>query len=573
MDSEFCTKTIAQVFDEVVEHHGDCVAYGFRRNTYTWGETDQAVRVVMENMRAAGIGAGTPVGICAPNSYGYLVTFFAIQRLGAVAVLMNRDDSLEEIAVCCRLAHVELLCFNGSYRQSGIHLFVPNFKPGEAGSLRAFMDISAGSEEQYVVKPFAGGASEALPSVSEAMSGASESAFQTAETVPGADEAASGASAALDMASDALREPDCRKDACILFTSGSSGKPKAVRLSHFSMLNTALFSGAQYHLESTDRLCLALPLFHCFGIVFCILSALCAHAPVFIASTLRTIDIVHVIVENRCTVFHAVPTLFLAIARKAQNAGESLSCIRASTLAGAALMPHQYERLSADFPHIHFMTAYGQTETSPTLTHTSYDDTFDHLCHTVGKPLKNVELVIAKCDIAGKGDDSAPWGNADHLCQTGEVGEILARGYCLMNGYASLSESEQPFDEYGWLHTGDLGFFDEEGYLHIAGRIKEIIIRGGENISPIEVEKEITAYGSVVMCKVLGVPHEFYGEEVVACLKLTNGSRFDEADLVSFLSGRLADYKIPTRFYLFDRFPMTPAGKPDIQLLRASIES
>ena len=306
-----------------------------------------------------------------------------------------------------------------------------------------------------------------------------------------------------------------------------------------------------------DKACLILPLFHIFGLVANLFPNNIADAETIILDNIKTANIIKVISENKCTLFNSVPTMLLSIINNKDFQPEKLSTLRATISAGASISEAQMTMLSELLPNNHFISSYGLSEMAP-ISISDYDDTKEHLTKTIGKPMKNIQIRIFDNE-------------KQQVCPVGESGEIQVQGYNLMTCYYKAALDDQSIDDEGWLHTGDLGYFDEEGYIHFVGRSKELIIRGGENIVPNEVISAISQEDYIADAKVFGVPDDFWGETVAAAIVMKEGFTFDEEKLRESLKTRLAKYKIPAHFFVYDSFPSLPNGKVDSVNLKKEV--
>lgn len=485
---------------------------GFDEKTYTWMDIDAASQIIAEDLSKAGVTKGTHVGLCASNSENWVFTFFAIHKLGAISMLINPGLSAKEISVVAETGDITHLCYGGLSQVRGEGALQEALGKIDGCPVTWFYPID---KTDYLKDRF--GEYQALK----------EKTYATTE----ADD-----------------------PAVVIFTSGSTGKPKGVMLSSFNLLNAAGIHGAEERTSADDRMCLILPLFHIFGLNAGLLANLIMNAIVYIVKDTRTESILNVLSGKKCTIFHTVPTMMIALMNNKNFVPEALDSLRCTCLAGAATTEAQMQMFKKALPHNHFMGTYGLSEIAPATT-TLYEDTEEHLVHTVGKPIHHVDMKIVN---SADGRECAP----------GSSGEILIRGFNLMIGYYKLPLDDQSMDEDGWLHTGDLGYFDEEGYLHLSGRLKELIIRGGENIMPAEIESAISEIDAVENVKVLGVPSDFFGEEVGACLKMKDGEVFDEEAIKQALSTKIAKFKIPKYYVIYDEFPLLGSGKIDSVTLK-----
>ena len=349
-------------------------------------------------------------------------------------------------------------------------------------------------------------------------------------------------------------------DICLMiFTSGSTGKPKGVLLSAYNLLASANYCVENLYMNENDIICAILPFFHIFGLTAVLLASIITDSLIVLPEKLNADELLNVIKSEKCTILHSVPTVLLKIINTPSFSRDSVSSLRASYLSGAPVSEAQLKMLMDMFPNNHFVRRYGLSEMTP-VTCTQYDDNIEHVTKTVGKPNKNM---IVKIQNPETGKD----------CPSGATGEIIVQGRSLMCSYYKLPLEDQPLDKDGFLHTGDLGFLDNDGYIHFVGRIKEIIIRGGENIMPNEVAAAISAHESVSDVKVLGIPDKIYGEVVAAAIVLKEGFSFNKENLLQFLSTRIARYKTPSYFFIYDSFPTLANGKIDgVSLKKQLIE-
>ncbi|MBP5475213.1 MAG: AMP-binding protein [Methanomicrobium sp.] len=336
----------------------------------------------------------------------------------------------------------------------------------------------------------------------------------------------------------------------IQYTSGTTGYPKGVVLTHHSVLNNGYTIGSGMGFTSKDRLCIPVPFYHCFGMVLsnmaCVThgSTMIIPSPAFNAeAVLKTIN------DEKCTAVHGVPTMFIAELKHPNFHKYKYDTLRTGIMAGSPC-PIEYMKEVNEKMHMKdIVIVYGQTETSPGVTMTTTNDTLERRVTTVGRTFPHVELKIIDP-------------NTQKIVERGETGEICARGYVVMKCYYNNpSATRQTIDANGWNHTGDLGIMDEEGYVKIVGRLKEMVIRGGENIYPREIEEFFHTNRKIEDAYVIGVPDEKYGEELMVWVKLRDKETMTEEELREFCNGRIARYKIPRYIKFVDSFPMTVAGK------------
>jgi fatty-acyl-CoA synthase len=336
----------------------------------------------------------------------------------------------------------------------------------------------------------------------------------------------------------------------IQYTSGTTGSPKGVLLTHRNLVNNAWVVGQGLKLTGSDRLCAPVPLYHCFGCVMSSLLAVVFGIPLVLpAAQFDPLATLEAIEAERCTVIYGVPTMFIAELEHPQFRRFDLTSLRTGIMAGAPC-PIEVMRRVVEEMHCREMTiAYGQTESSPAITLSDTEDSLDLRVSTVGRALPNTEVKIV-----------APWNN--ETVETGATGELCTRGYLVMKGYDDEPEATaRAIDSEGWLHTGDLAVMREDGYFHISGRLKEMIIRGGENIYPREIEEFLHQHPKIADVYVVGLPDARLGESVLAWIRLKGGERMTEDEVREFCNGRIAHFKVPQYIRFVDAFPMTVTGK------------
>lgn len=516
----FTTKTIADCLVDNVVTYGNHVAYTYKEHSWTWNQVNIASDIAADELSTMGIGHGDHVAIWSENSINWVIFLLAISKLHAVGVLLNPNYKREELIYALNAADVKLLCYSVNCTSAAEDpKMVPGLAEDSSVSTKLYFNIS---EPDYTTRFH-------------------EYAF-------------------LDFEYVQTKDPEeCQNTAVILFTSGSTAAPKAVCLSSYNVVNDAFEISETFDYLSSDRLCLVLPMFHSFGLVGAFLGCLVKKVLVCIPPNMRTSTVLQMIDWNKCTMLHSVPTYFLALINNRSFNEYSTGQIRLSLTGGAPITSDQLAAMQKAFSNTHFINAYGMTETSPSISATRYVDTFEHIAKSVGLAFPRVEVELHSQTTNEK-------------IGVGETGEIVVRGFNIMKGYLHLPKEKQGIDEDGWLHTGDLGQMASDGYLYIVGRAKEIIIRGGENIAPMEVEEAICSDLNVSMCKVLGAPDPFLGEQVIACIELQPRNTYNEQALRDRLAGTLAKFKIPSEIFVYPHLPLTANMKIDTQLLKKDVK-
>lgn len=507
--STYLQMSFKNFLENKAEKDGNKIVFSDSRTAYTWSDVEFCATIIAEDLSRLGVTRGSHVGICSPNSANWILTFFAIQKLEAIAVLMNFNMRASEIVKAAQVGDVEYLCYGDLPEMKDEEKFLADIRDAADNPIKNFYSIRSAVE------------------------------FKTRR--------AEYNSLKYKFKNFAEADAPCT----MIFTSGSTGKFKGVILSAYNILNAANVNFRDQTLRQNDRTCIILPFFHIFGLVAGIFANALAGSVMYIPQNIRTNTLLELIERERCTIFHSVPTMLIALINNKNFNAEKLSSLRCTIISGAASTEAQIKMFRENMPNNHFLSSYGLSEMAP-VSITKYDDTDEHLLHTVGRPVKNIKIKILNPDSNG-------------------VGEILVQGFNLMTCYYKLSEDDQSIDAEGWLHTGDLGSLEADGYLKLTGRIKELIIRGGENIMPGEIEAAISKSEIIDNVKVIGVPSDFFGEEVCACIKLKAGKTFDEESFRAEISADLAKYKIPSKFIIVDEFPMLGSGKIDAVTLKRQI--
>ncbi len=462
-------------------------------------------------LRRSGVRKGSRVGIWCKDSPAFLFLYLGLELLGAVPVLLNTALTGPEMAALLRKAEAERLYYDDGFK--GVSF------PAEVSRL--------GLENTAFIPDFFA----ALPPLTP--EGREEVRKELERVSP--------------------EDPDV-----IIFTSGTSGSAKGVLSTHFARVNVAQAQVDTVSMTETDKCCVAIPMFHCFGLTAVILAALNCGAALYFPGERHTKQLLESISLHGCTVFSAVPTLFSAILARSDLADFDLRSLRTGYIGGSVYTPEFFLKVEKTLG-FRMAPSLGQTEATAGLTFLSPDAPDELRSSTVGRFLSTIEGEIRDLE------DGRP-------LPAGEAGEICIRGWSVMKGYVNEPElTREALDEAGWLRTGDLGWLDEEGCLHISGRRKELIIRGGENISPGEIEAAIALDPRVREVKAVAVPDRHYGEEICACVVLREGSEApSEEEIRALAAEKLAAYKVPRYVLFMDALPRTGSGKLSLAVLKAN---
>ena len=495
---------------------------------WRYGDFKERVDRLAAGLLALGLEPGDRIGIWSPNNSEWALTQFAAAKAGLILVNINpayRPGELEYALnkVECR-ALVTAESFKSSHYVDMLRRLAPELDRAEPGALKAAklprleIVVRLGAERGGGMYAFA--------------------------------EVADGAGAAerrrLETLGRALQFDDPIN---IQFTSGTTGFPKGATLSHHNILNNGYFNGVALRLGARDRVCIPVPLYHCFGMVMGnLMCAAHGAAMVYPGEAFDPLSVLRAVEAERCTVLYGVPTMFIAALDHPEFSRFDLSSLRTGTMAGSPC-PIEVMRRVVGALHLEEVTiAYGMTETSPVSFQSAVDDPIERRVSTVGRVHPHVEVKIV-------GEDGK-------VVPRGAPGEILTRGYSVMRGYWNdEAKTAEAIDRAGWMHTGDQGTLDEDGYCNIVGRIKDMVIRGGENVYPREIEEFLYGHPKIQDVQVIGVPDAKYGEELCAWIKLRDGEDADADEIKAFCKERIAHFKVPRHVKFVDGFPMTVTGK------------
>ena len=522
-DVSLLGETIFQNLRRTAERFGEREALVVAHQDYrsTYADLVQQCELVARGLMTRGVGKGDRVGIWSPNRYEWIVIQYATAAIGAILVNINPAYRTSELEYVLNQSSVGLLILAARFRQADYTAMLAEVK-GRCPDLSEALVLEDGWES---LKRDA-----AKTSVEE-----------------------------LRKLEDSLQFDDPIN---IQYTSGTTGFPKGATLTHHSILNNGYFIGETLKYTERDRVCIPVPFYHCFGMVLGNLACTTHGATMVIpGEAFDPITAMDAVQRERCTSLYGVPTMFISELEHPRFKEFDFSTLRTGIMAGSPC-PVEIMKKVQTVMHIPEMTiAYGMTETSPVSTQCATDDPLDRRVSTVGRVHPHVEIKIVD---PATGD----------VVLRGETGELCSRGYIVMRGYWNNEEAtRQAVDPARWMHTGDLATMDEEGYLNIVGRIKDMIIRGGENIYPREVEEFLYTHPDVADVQVIGIPSEKYGEEVMAWVKPREGATVTGDELAAWCKGKIASFKIPRHWKLVDSFPMTVTGKVQkFKMREASIE-
>jgi len=504
-------ETIGQNLWRTVQRDGEREALVVRHQGYRatyrelWDQTTRAARGLL----AHGVRKGDRVGIWSPNRFEWVVVQYATARIGAILVNINPAYKTAELSYALQQSGTSLLLLARAFRTADY-----------VGMLEEVRDLCPELGESLVLdddwsRLLADGDRVALDDLS-----ALETSLQF---------------------DDAIN---------IQYTSGTTGFPKGATLSHHNILNNGYFIGEALHYSGNDRVCIPVPFYHCFGMVLgnlaCTTHGACMVVP---GESYEPLAVMETVQAERCTALYGVPTMFIGELDHAEFGRFDFSSLRTGIMAGSPCPVEVMKKVQSQMHMPEVTICYGMTETAPVSTQSATDDPLDKRVSTVGRIHPHVEIKIV--DAAN-----------GQVVQRGETGELCTRGYSVMLGYWNNPEAtEEAIDTGRWMHTGDLATMDDEGYVNIVGRIKDMIIRGGENVYPREVEEFLYTHPDISDVQVIGVPSARYGEEVMAWIKPREGAVLSDDELTAFCRGKIATFKIPRYWKFVDGFPMTVTGK------------
>jgi len=522
--------TLGQMLDEAIMQHPDneAVVYVDRNYRMTYREFGELVDNLAKGLMAMGVQKGEKVAIWATNVPYWVAFQFATAKIGAVLLTVNTFYKTAELEYLLKQSECENLLLIDSFRDTDyvqtVYELVPELRTQERGYLRSekFPDLKRvfflGQEKHRGMY--------SMPELLALSRVTSEEDYRARQ-------------ATLDP-HDVVN---------MQYTSGTTGFPKGVMLTHYNIGNNGFWIGENQKFTHKDRVCLPVPLFHCFGCVLGVLAAVSHAATLVILEGFNPLLVLAAVEEEKCTALYGVPTMFIAVLEHRSFPRYDLSSLRTGIMAGSPCPVPVMEKV-IDAMHMSEITiCYGLTETSPVMTQTRVNDTIEQRTRTVGRAMPEIEVRVVDPET---GETVAP----------GVQGEVCCRGYNVMKGYYNNPDATaQAIDPDGWMHSGDLGVMDEDGYLSITGRLKDMIIRGGENVYPREIEEFLYRMEGIKDVQVVGVPSRKYGEEVGAFVILKEGFDYAAEDIRDFCRGQISRYKIPKYVVFLDEYPMTASGK------------
>lgn len=513
--------TVDELIARNAAEHADSLALEYEDCSFTWKELDIITDHIASHMLHDGIGMNTHVAILSTNSPNWISVYIALAKLGAVSVLINFNSSFEELRYLLDYTESEYLLYGDGYKDEVFSDIVSELKADSSVKVRGYMHIGRDGRGEWF----------RLSNIPYLHAGSYEELMAKKSAV---------------MSENILS---------MVMTSGTDAEPKGVLLTHFQMLNIAAEAAEAMHWNAEDRICLSLSLFHCFGLSTGLLAGIVTGCELCLLSSFRSKQVLHAVQEKRCTVLNGVPSMFLLLLNNPDFEKYDISSLRSGIIAGSGIRTKDYLKICERMHLGHLQQSYGQTECSPSITFSDYDDSKELKSESVGRVIDNVEIRIADPDT-------------DRKLENGQSGEIEVRGFNVMRyGYYRLRDlTEKTFSSDGWLRTGDIGYMDDNGDLYVTGRSKDIIIKCGENISPKEIEEVMLDYEGMDDVKVFGIEADIVQEEVAACF--TGRKAIDTDGLMKYMRSRMAAIKMPGYLFRFDAFPLKQNGKLDINKMK-----
>ncbi len=523
--------TISDVVDILAENFSNYTALEYHSLgiKYNFKEFRDVCDEVAKGLMALGLKRDDKLAIWANNLPEWVYTQFGSARMGAVLVTVNTSYRSAELEYLLEQSDSTTLILTGGVRDADEYIKVinkvcPELKDSKPGELNV----------------------EKLPFLKNIV-------YLGKEKIPGMynwdDIIEMGKSVSDEQLKERSKSLDPDDVINMQYTSGTTGFPKGVMLTHSNLIGNALSLAECMNLSTDDCMCIPVPFFHCFGCVLGTLTCMVSGATMAPVVAFNPVDVLETVQASKCTALHGVPTMFIAEFEEMDKKHYDVSTLRTGIMAGSTCPVELMKRVIKDMGAKEMTIVYGQTEASPGITQTRKEDSLEIKTTTVGRALPNVEVKIVD---PGTGKEMPP----------NEQGELCSRGYHVMKGYYKMPEATaQAIDEDGWLHTGDLATMDEKGYCKITGRIKDMIIRGGENIYPREIEEFLYTYPKVKDVQVVGVPSEKYGEEVAAYIQLKPGEECTEEEIKEFCKDKISYHKIPKFVFFIDEYPATASGK------------
>ena len=526
----FTNDTIGEFFEKQAQKDPDreFLVYPDRNLRFTYKEFDERTDLLAKGLLEIGIKKGDHIGIWARNVPDWLTFMFATAKIGVVLVTVNTAYKSHELAYVMKQSDMKALAIIDSFRDVNyleiLYELVPELKTSQRGKLNS---------EEF---PY-------LKNVIYVGQEKHRGMYNTTELM------LLGNYVSDEKLIEAKKGLDSDDVINMQYTSGTTGFPKGVMLTHKNILNNGYYIGEKQKFTEEERLCLPVPLFHCFGIVLGVLALLTHGGTLVMLEIFDPLLVLAAIQKEKCTAVYGVPTMFIAEFSHPMFEMFDLSSLRTGIMAGSTCPIEAMKKVMSDMYMREITISYGLTEASPVFTMTSVDDPFEKRVESVGKAMPHCEVKIIDPET---GETLAP----------GNVGEICCRGYNVMKGYYKMPEkTAEVIEKDGWLHSGDLAGEDEDGYYKIVGRIKDMIIRGGENIYPREIEEFLYTMPGINDAQVVGIPDEKYGEIVGAFVIPKEGYEIKEEDVRDFALEKIARYKVPKHVFVVEEFPMTASGK------------